>query len=299
MTKRDSERICAQIASYIASGERILLPSPKETKKCLNAETEDMRRHLAERGIDSEDPQVRLVLSRLLKDTGLEDTEPEYLRLLSKKAKRLSMQAFYENPYLRAVQVSDMRVSRFFLTEQSYERGELLQYEMPDLLADPTVLSIGFFDAKVRFPSIYEGATPWMSVCPSEISSMQEPIERAHGRTLVLGLGLGYYPFMISLRDQVGEITVIERERAVISLFEAQILPHFPHPDRIRILCDDALHYLDSVQDGDFDFCFADIWEGVHDGAPLYERIKAQEARLAHTEFSYWIEDQICAYLSL
>ena len=295
MTKRDSERISAQIASYIASGERVLLPSPKETKKLLHAETEDQRARLAEVGIDSEDPQVRLVLSRLLEEIALDDIESSYLRLLSAKMKRLSMQAFYDNPYLRAVRVHDMRIGRFFLTEQSYERGELLQYEMPDLLADPTVLSLGFFDAKVRFPSIYEGDMPWMSVCPSEISSMKAP----HGKTLVLGLGLGYYPFMISLRDEVGEITVVEREKAVISLFEAQILPHFPHKDRICIVCDDALHYLDAVQDGDYDFCFADIWEGVHDGAPLYEKIKTHEARLAHIEFSYWIEEQIRAYLAV
>ena len=36
-----------------------------------------------------------------------------------------------------------------------------------------------------------EGVIPWMSVCPSEINSMARHIDKAHGRALALGLGLG------------------------------------------------------------------------------------------------------------
>ena len=38
---------------------------------------------------------------------------------------------------------------------------------------------------------------------------------------------------------------------------------------------------------------------GIDHEDPPYERIKAEEARLVHTEFAYWIEDQLRAYLSL
>ena len=55
---------------------------------------------------------------------------------------------------------------------------------------------------------------------------------------------------------------------------------------------------MKSVENGDFDFVFADIWEGIVDGAPLYKKIKAHEERLSDIQFTYWIEDQIKYYLS-
>ena len=38
--------------------------------------------------------------------------------------------------------------------------------------------------------------------------------------------------------------------------------------------------------------------KGLADGAPLYIKIKEQEARLGGIEFTYWIEDQLREYLS-
>lgn len=132
-----------------------------------------------------------------------------------------------------------------------------------------------------------------MSVCPSEISSMQQPIAQAHGNVLVLGLGLGYYPLMISEKKEVSTITIIEIQPEIIQLFKEHLLPQFPHKDKIRIITADAFRYLSSVSTGDYDFCFADIWENQIDGAKCYVHIKEEEKRLVGTEFSYWIEDSI------
>ena len=82
------------------------------------------------------------------------------------------------------------------------------EHEMPDFESDIVVPRLGFFPELVAFPSIYEGTVPWVSVCPSEISSMQTQIRQAHGRVLVLGLGLGYYPYIVSGKENVSEITI-------------------------------------------------------------------------------------------
>ena len=68
---------------------------------------------------------------------------------------------------------------------------------------------------------------------------------------------------------------------------------------RTLVIEADAFKYLASLRGGEFDFCYADIWEGAVDGARAYLRIKAHEKRLAGTEFRYWIEPQIKAYLGL
>ena len=60
----------------------------------------------------------------------------------------------------------------------------------------------------------------WMSTDPNEIITMNPYIQKAHGDILVMGLGLGYYPFMTALKDDVKSITIIEKDPKVIDIFK-------------------------------------------------------------------------------
>ena len=273
-----------------------------------------------------------------------------FFQLMKNQFRILSADQFEADPYLAAMKdlPDQIREGRFTLAMVSYEKGELLAYDAPSGsgLSDAEatgsgrpgaeapdscisgqeatacghfaqagevliVPKIGCFDRRVRFPSIYEEEIPWMSVCPSEMNTLREPLEdaraflrqRKDSRVLVLGLGLGYYPFLISLEDSVKEIVIVEYSREIIDLFEKYLLPRFPYPGKIRIVQDDAFDYLRRVQPGEFDYVFSDTWESQFDGAKDYLRIKRQEARLnpenaePRTGFGYWIEPQIRAYL--
>ena len=90
---------------------------------------------------------------------------------------------------------------------------------------------------------------------------------------------------------------VVEREKSVISLFRQFILPFFPKPDKIRIVEADALDYCAELRDGQFDYCFADLWAGQEDGAPMYLALKDLLTPLRRMETEYWIEKEIRAYL--
>jgi Spermidine synthase len=234
------------------------------------------------------------VLTSFIQDYGIDKFASSLTQtLLYRNARRLDKQAFRANPYLAEVKIPTATDGRFTLTESRYARGELFQYDIPDFRAEYTVPMLGFFSQPVRFPTICEGGVPWMSVCPSEIFSMQAPIGEADGAVLVLGLGLGYYPFMISRKENVRRITIVERAPEVIRLFRTHLLPQFPHRDKIEIVEADAFDFLASDEARAFDFCFADLWQGAGDGAPLYARLKDCEARFPAMRFSYWIEDAL------
>lgn len=185
--------------------------------------------------------------------------------------RKLDAAEFRSNPYIRNVKVPTVKVGDFTLTIAAYEPGELLEYDMPDFACDPIEHRIGYFTERVEFPGIYEGVVPWMSVCPSEINSMARHIDKAHGRTLVLGLGLGYYPYMASMKPDVESIDVIECQPEIIRLFEENLLPQFPHREKIRIIEADALSYIGGLRDA--------------------------EEQLSSIEFAYWIDDAISWYL--
>lgn len=222
-----------------------------------------------------------------------------YLLRLFSEARRLDADSFEEDPYLRDIRIPTVRDSNVALTNAVYGRGEIFQYDMPDFTASLVVPKLGFFTRPVSFPALYEDDVPWVSVCPSEINSMACDIPRGRGRVLVLGLGLGYYAYRVSELAAVDSVTVVEINPKIAGIFRRHILPQFKNARKVTVVEADAFDYVASLRGGEFDFCYADIWEGAVDGAKAYLRLKAHEKRLASTRFRYWIEPQIRAYLGL
>ena len=122
---------------------------------------------------------------------------------------------------------------------------------------------------------------------------------KAKGKVLTYGLGLGYFPFMTSRKEEVTSVTVVERSSEVIELFKEHILPQFPNKDKIRVICADAFDYAKAQMPAeDYDFVFADIWHDVGDGRELYLKMKELEHLSPGTEYAYWLEDTIRCYLA-
>ena len=136
-----------------------------------------------------------------------------------------------------------------------------------------------------------------MSVSPNEICTMEKPIEHARGKVLTLGCGLGYFAYMASLKDEVTSVTIVEREQDVIDLFQNYILPQFKHKEKVNIVKGDAVEYLKNVKDGEFDYCFADIWSAAND-LESYFAVKEIGRNFDKIQIEYWIRDAIAGYLA-
>jgi len=283
MTREESECLTAKISQIISC------QTPYVEYSQADAEKFRLNRY----GIDGE---VYFVIEKLCRQLNI--TDEQYLKGLYTNAKKLNAEEFENDLYLKNIKVPDITDGGFKLKNMTYARGELLLYDMPDINGELITPKIAFFDRQVSFFGIYEGNIPWMSVCPSEIYSMRRSIEAAHGRVLVLGLGLGYYQYMISLKANVESIVIVELQESVIDLFNRYILPQFENKEKITVIKADAVEYMNTVNKNDFDFCFADIWENQFDGAEPYILISRHEKRLANTEFEYWIGDILKDYVS-
>jgi len=154
---------------------------------------------------------------------------------------------------------------------------------------------LGFFTEEFQYLSIYQDKRLWMSITPNEMNTMKKPIENAFGDCVVLGLGLGYFPYMISLKENVTSITIVEIDYKAIQLFYKTIYPFFPHKEKIHIVNMDALDYIN--MDFEADYVFADLWHDVGDGLPLYKKIKRLSQYHPDKVFDYWIYDTMKYYL--
>ena len=298
MEHLDDLTLSAKIANYIAQAVPVFDFDAADLAAAKAAMAPQREAYYRRMGWLQEDFRTFWTVKTLLDKLDLWSVAPTaYLTQLFARAKALDPAYIEQNPYVKNIPFCEQRIGDFLLTNACYEGGELLQYDEPDFDAPMVVPKLGYFARRVSFPTIYECAMPWMSVCPSEIASMEEHFAYARGRVLVLGLGLGYYPYMIEDDPNVTQIVIVEVEREILDLFRTNILPHFRHPEKIKLVKSDAIWYLENTKDGDYDVCFADIWEGQEDGAEHYLAIKPHEARMPHTKFGYWIEKEIQWYI--
>ena len=59
-----------------------------------------------------------------------------------------------------------------------------------------------------------------MLITPNEIETMKKSISEATGNVLTYGLGLGYYAYMVSMKENVESVTIVEKDKEIIDLFK-------------------------------------------------------------------------------
>ena len=203
------------------------------------------------------------------------------------------------DPYLRTIKVPCKKKHGWSLCCEKYRPYEgFVCGGYQHFGAFCEVPSIAYFREPFSFPAVKQNGVEWMAIKPNEIETMRAPLTQAVGNVLTYGLGLGYYTYMASTREEVRTVTVVERDAAVISLFEDELLPQFPHRDKIHIIHADALDFAEREQvAGKYDTVFADLWHDTGDGLPLYLRLRRAEKEGGGTRYTYWVEDQLLSAL--
>lgn len=153
---------------------------------------------------------------------------------------------------------------------------------------------VGYFAKPFLFPSLdHEGRT-WMSLIPHEINTMAPAIQKARGRVITYGAGLGYFAFMASEKEEVSEVAVLESDPAALSLFKECLLPLFPHKEKIHLISGNALKFSLKENEEPYDYLFVDIYHDAMDALPLYLGLRKKEG--VAKDVDYWIEKAILAY---
>lgn len=244
----------------------------------------------------SDEQAYRVLLAGALDIYDDRDMMQNYLQ---KTVKKLSTESYTNDPYYKNIQFNFNSVGEWTVEKKCYKPYELFVFNDLKKLSDGRIIpQVGFFDKEFSFPCILQNGREWMLITPNEIETMKKPIKESCGRVLTYGLGLGYFAYMASLKDDVESVTVVERDKKVIELFKNNTLPQFESKDKIKIVEFDALFFAAEQKNkyvSDFDFVFSDIWHDPSDGCDIYILLKSLER--PDCKYSYWIEDTIKCYL--
>ena len=218
---------------------------------------------------------------------------------LTPSVRLLDAKRYTENEYYKNINIPDVKDEGWEFKTEFYEPYRAVICGDMVIKSDFSEYApLGFFTERFAFPAVLEDGNEWMTLTPVDLDTCDEAIDRAHGRVITFGLGLGYYAYMTSQKESVTSITVIEKSEQVIALFKKYILPQFENADKVRIINADAFEYAEfDMPKEDYDYAFVDTWRDASDGAPMYKKMKALEHLSPKTEFSYWIENFLISRL--
>ncbi|MBQ9071379.1 MAG: hypothetical protein IJY23_08555 [Clostridia bacterium] len=280
-TFEDNFRITQLYAAYLESFPEII------TKEIINELCCDS-------GIRKEDAIAALLCEFFALDTDKNEADRRIFRnYILPSIRILDPKKYTENPYYKNVKLPDKKLGNWEFKNESYAPYRaVICHDMIIGEDFSEIPPLGFFEEKFEFPAVLEDGNEWMTLTPVDLDTCEDAISSAFGKVVTFGLGLGYYAYMVARRPEVDSITIVEKSHDVIKLFKEYVLPYFEHPEKVRIVCDDAFDYAEKRMPNEkFDYAFVDTWRDASDGAPMYERMKALEHLSPNTRFSYWIEN--------
>ena len=228
-------------------------------------------------------------------DLSFEDNEEIFNKYIEGSIHELETSKYLNNDYYRLVKAKPIKLGKYELIWDHYEPYEIFAYKDMSQVDYIEINSLGYFKEKFPFLALnYQGVT-WMNITPNEIETMEKSINEIKGTITVFGLGLGYLPFMVSNKKEVTHVKVIENDPNIIKIFKDNLLDYFPNKNKIEIVKDDALNYLN--KDLKSDYAFVDLWHSPEDGLELFLKFKKSEKYSKSTTFLYWLESSFYLYL--
>ena len=219
-----------------------------------------------------------------------EELDTILTEFVSERIKCLEAKEYLNNEYATRIKATG-RYKQYALRNITYEPYQTFAYDEISVTKDYKEYSaIGYFKKPFSYLALCEGNNIWMSLNPNEIETMKPFIDKGQGNVLVLGLGMGYVPFMMSLKDDVKHITIVEKDQNIINLFNNLLFPHFVNKNKITIIKDDAIKYVG--KNNKYEYIFADLWHTPEDGLDLYIELKR-----INKDIDCWLETSLIAML--
>jgi hypothetical protein len=204
----------------------------------------------------------------------------------------LNTQEYIKNPYTAHIRFDDLSQTAFKYTQETIYPHEL--FSVSSIVDDQNRelndwMMLRAMDEAYQATFLWQDDEVWMLDAPSEMNTILPYAQKAEGKVLTFGLGIGFYVFMALLNENVESVTIVERSSEVIHLFNSVLRPQFPSDKAIHIIQGDAFDYFNEDTLSQYDSVFVDIWQSNEDGLELIEKLLEQYLP-PFNKVDFWIE---------
>lgn len=246
---------------------------------------------------------AKLLFGEMLKSGGLRFTKEEFSELQNQldplvyrylikpqlHNMKIRNEVWEQNPYNQNITLSDIRYKNWRVVQKEYQQYEL---EVVGFRGEGHALipKIMYHDEPRTYYALEKNGTVWMSNTLSEFGTMELSISKMKGKVLVLGIGLGYIAYRLSLLEQVEAIVLVDHDEEVIHIFENYILPQFSKKEKCQIVQTEGMSYY-KEHVNEYDSIYIDLWEGTTvQGMDMYLEAKKEAYRTGKV-IEFWIEE--------
>lgn len=207
----------------------------------------------------------------------------------------VDLKKYENNPYQINLKITPKKISKCKLEYLIYPSKTF--FPLDDIKVSKNgyyeeYTQIGISDKPYKYLALTKNNAIWMCITPNEINTMKTSIDQATGNVITFGLGLGYFAYMVSMKDNVKSVTIVDNDLAIIDIFKSSILPHFKHQEKIHIIKTDALTYIKHNNLSEYDYAYFDLWHTPEDGLPLLLNIIKHDIRC---NYNFWLREGLIA----
>lgn len=229
--------------------------------------------------------------------------------------KELDVDSFKKDKYYKDINPKEVKIKIYQNTYHLYYKYyKPFNYFIYDEIKTKDndykeINSLGYFSSSFKYLALDKNDETWMSIIPHEINTMKEDIKKINGNVVIYGLGLGYFIYLLSLKEEVNKIIVIEKDKEIINIFKEYIFKLFNKNSQNKIIVkeDDAFKfnetklinnkYIDKDVNIIINYAYIDIYHNPLDALPSYIRFIQNEYKNNEITYFYWIEESIICYI--
>lgn len=197
-----------------------------------------------------------------------------------------------DNPYIKNIKLDDIDSDKVQIKHVKTQKNfaENVSWILPDEKRElGEYIVYKACTETFSLPVLTEGNIAWMSPTLAEQATTDPFAKKAHGNVLTFGLGIGYFVYMCTLNDNVDSITIVEKNKTIIDIFNKFILPQFNTDKKINIIHGDLFNYYNKEFLNKYDYIFVDTWENNDEGLAILSKLFEKNG-VYEGDIDYWVE---------
>lgn len=212
--------------------------------------------------------------------------------------KELSADDFNGDPFLRNIKKDIKSTSKWNVSLKQYAPYECFLYdslEVKETSFYKEISKLGYFKCSFTYIEATNKFGNIISINPYEITILNNELKILNGKILAVGLGLGYFSYLASLKADINEISILEEDDSLIELFNENVSP-FICNTKITIINDSLTNKLNDDLNK-YDFIYITLPSDINKALKKYIEYKKIELSFKKVKFIYHNEVEILALI--